>query len=63
LSQITYANPKARPPGLGPLTAPDSDREAATKNRTWAIVPLVICLVANSIGFPRPAISRVPTGG
>jgi hypothetical protein len=49
LSQITYANPKARPPGLGPLSPPDADREAATKNRTWAIVPLLICLIANII--------------
>ncbi len=47
MSHITYANPKARPPGLGPLTPPEADREAATKNRTWAIVPLVICLIAN----------------
>jgi hypothetical protein len=49
LSQITYANPKARAPGLGPLTPPEADWEAATKNRTWAIVPLLICLVANII--------------
>jgi hypothetical protein len=48
LSQITYANPKARPPGLGPLTPPDAS-DTGTKNRTWAIVPLVICLVANIV--------------
>jgi hypothetical protein len=47
LSQITYANPRARQPGLGPLTPPDADQDAATKNRTWAIVPLMICLIAN----------------
>jgi hypothetical protein len=51
LSQISYANPKARRPALGPLTALDDNREAATtKNRTWAIVPLMICLIIN-IGF------------
>jgi hypothetical protein len=49
LSQIAYANPKARPPGLGPLTPPEADRAAATKNRTWAIVPLAICLTTNII--------------
>jgi hypothetical protein len=45
LSQIAYANPKARRPGLGPLTSPDDDRDVATKNRTWAIVPLMISLI------------------
>jgi hypothetical protein len=47
LSQIAYANPKARRPGLGPLTTPDSDQDVATRSRTWAIVPLVLCLIAN----------------
>ncbi|HWJ53873.1 MAG TPA: hypothetical protein VNT24_10930, partial [Propionibacteriaceae bacterium] len=44
MSQIAYANPRARRPGLGPLTSPDDDRDVATKNRTWAIVPLMISL-------------------
>ena len=47
MSQIAYANPKARHPGLGPLASPDADGSVATKSRSWAIVPLMICLVAN----------------
>ena len=45
MSQIAYANPKARRPGLGPLTSPEDDRDVGTKNRTWAIIPLMISLI------------------
>jgi hypothetical protein len=47
MSQIGYANPQAQHPRLGPLTTPAADRNIATKSRTWAIVPLAICLIAN----------------
>jgi hypothetical protein len=47
VSQIGYANPQAQHPRLGPLTTPAADWNVATKSRTWAIVPLVICLIAN----------------
>ena len=63
MSQIAYANPKARDPGLGPLTSPDADGSVATKSRSWAIVPLVICLVANIMFLLQywiPETSRFP---
>ena len=47
MSQIGYANPQARHPRLGQLTSPEASWNVATKSRTWAIVPLIICLIAN----------------
>jgi hypothetical protein len=63
LSQIAYANPKARPPGLGPLTSPDDDRDAGTKNRSWAIVPLMISLLIHIVFLMQywiPETSKFP---
>jgi len=63
LSQIAYANPKARRPGLGPLTSPDDDRDVGTKNRSWAIVPLMISLIIHIVFLMQywiPETSKFP---
>lgn len=47
MSQISYANPEAQRPGLGPVTNAEAEAETATKNRGRATLPFWISFWAH----------------